>query len=82
MEAVLSRSAPCPRCVVNDVGSRRGGASRTVRRPREARRNVANQCHIVPPFVGPKSPPERDGRRLGLSRFRGLEDRPLANPNG
>ena len=73
MEAVLSRSAPCPHCVVTDHGSRRGVASRTVRRAREARRNVAIQCQIVPPFVGPKSPPERDDRRLGWSRWRGLE---------
>ena len=36
-------------------------------------RKVAIQCHIVPPFIGPKSPPERDDRRLGWSRWRGLE---------
>ncbi len=73
METVLNQSAPCPHCVVTDHGSRRGRASRTVRRARETRRNVANQCQIVPPFVGPKSPPERDDRRLGGSRWRGLE---------
>ena len=48
MEAVLSLLTPCPRCVVTDHGSRRGRASRTVRR--EARRNGAIQCQIVPPF--------------------------------
>ena len=82
METVLSQSAPCPRCVVTDHGSRRGGALRTVKRAREARRNVAIECQIVPSFVGPKSQQERDDRRLALSRMRGREDRPWANPSG
>ena len=50
MEAVLSQSTPCPCHILTDHGSRRRVASRTVRRAREARRNVAIQCQIVPPF--------------------------------
>ena len=76
METVLSQSTPCPHCVVTDHGSRRGRASRTVRPAREVRRNVAIQCHIVPPsasrgwgFVDEESPgiaPNRSDHPVSL----------------
>ena len=48
MESVLSRSAPCPRHIVTDHGSRRGVASKTVSRggrPAQMLPSSAKSCH-------------------------------------